>query len=184
MFRRRSRDDAETPSDCAKQRQTLLWSGLTVALGVQSEQTRHPSLRQLSHAQYFMQDMTHAVFEMHTVSAISRTFNRRFANTRSWIFFTLGSRFRGTWAWLIKNRRATTLKLVKPILDGRNRRRRVAIHNIQALFDFAARFPLQIQESNYRPILIFSIFVKSADTPVSTRGQNKATSSIRLKFWQ
>jgi len=27
-----------------------------------------------------------------------------------------GSRFRGTWAWLIKNRRGTTLKLVNPFL--------------------------------------------------------------------
>ena len=44
-----------------KQRQTLLWSGLTVAL-VWSKQTWHPSRRQLSHAQNFMQDMTHAVF--------------------------------------------------------------------------------------------------------------------------
>ena len=30
----------------------------------------------------------------------------------------------------------------------------------------------------------FSIFLKSADTPASTRGQNKTTSPIRLKFWQ
>jgi len=46
------------------------------------------------------------------------------------------NRFRGTWAWLIKNRRETTLKLVKPIFDGRHRRRRVSVHSIQALFDF------------------------------------------------
>jgi len=35
---------------------------LTVAFVVRSEQTRHPSRRELSHAQNFMQDMTHAVF--------------------------------------------------------------------------------------------------------------------------
>jgi len=45
-----------------KQRQTLLWSGLTVAFVVRSEQTRHPSRRQLSYAQNFMEDMTHVVF--------------------------------------------------------------------------------------------------------------------------
>jgi len=71
-----------------------------------------------------------------------------------------GSRFRGTWAWLIKNRRATTLKLVKPIFDGRHRKSRVTVHSIQALFDFAARFPFQKQESNYRPILLFLHFSK------------------------
>jgi hypothetical protein len=71
-----------------------------------------------------------------------------------------GSYFRGTWAWLIKNRRVTTLKLVKPIFDSHHRRRRVTVHSIQALFDFAARFPFQKQESNHQPILLFFHFSK------------------------
>jgi len=78
---------------------------------------------------------------MPTVSAISRVSNRRSANTRVVDFVHVilrGSRFRGTWAWLIKNRRATTLKLVKPIFDGRHRRKRVTVQGSQALFDFAA----------------------------------------------
>ena len=45
-----------------KRRQTLLRGGLTVALVVRGEQTRHPLRRQLSHVQYFTRDMTHAVF--------------------------------------------------------------------------------------------------------------------------
>lgn len=47
---------------------------------------------------------------------------------RSWTYFHiifLGSRFRGTWLWLIKNQRMTTFKLVKPILDGCHWRWRV-----------------------------------------------------------
>ena len=63
-----------------------------------------------------------------------------------------GSRLRGILAWLIKNRRATTLK---PIFDGRYRWRRVTVHSIQVPFDFDARFPFQKQESNHRPILLF-----------------------------
>jgi len=90
--------------------------------------------------------------------------------------------FPGTRAWLIKNRCATTLKLVKPICDGRHRRGRVTVHSIQVLFEFAAQFPFRKQESNHRPILLFFHFSKFADTPASTRGQNKTTSRIRLKF--
>ena len=40
----------------------VLRNGLTLSRVVQSEQTRHPSRRQLPRAQYFMQDMTHEVF--------------------------------------------------------------------------------------------------------------------------
>ena len=69
-----------------------------------------------------------------------------------------GSRFRGTWAWLIKNRLTTTLKLVKLIFDVRHRRRRVTVQSIQALFDFVAWFPFQKQESYHRPILLFFHF--------------------------
>jgi len=36
----------------------------------------------------------------------------------------------------------------------------VTVHSIQALFDFAARFPCQKQESNHRPILLFLHFCK------------------------
>jgi len=72
----------------------------------------------------------------------------------------LGGLWTLEWAWHIKNRRATTLKLVKPIFDGRHRKSRVTVHSIQALFDFAARFPFQKQESNYRPILLFLHFSK------------------------
>ena len=121
---------------------------------------------------------------MPTVSAISRTLNRRSANTRSWIFFTLSSVLTNFGAPGRGSSKTETLKLVKPIFDDRHRRRRVTLHSIQALFDFAARFPFQKQESNHRRILFFSIFVKSADTRVSTRCQNKTTSPIRLKFWQ
>jgi len=59
-----------------------------------------------------------------------------------------------------QNRRATTLKLVKQIFDGRHRRRRVNVHSIQELFHFAARFPFEKQESNHRPILLFLHFSK------------------------
>jgi hypothetical protein len=102
-------------------------------------------------------------FEIPTVSAISRTFNQQSANTRSWIFCYVilrGSHFRGTWAWLIKNQRVTTVKLVKPIFYSCHQRRRVTVHSIQALFDFAAQFPFQKQELNHRPILLFFHFSK------------------------
>ena len=168
-----------------KQRQTLLCSGLTVALVVRSEKTRHPSRRQLSHAQYFVQDMTHALFS--DSYCLSYLAHLQSVDCQHEIVDFINvilhcSRFRGTWAWLIKNRFATTLKFVKSIFDGHHRRRRVKVYSIQALFDFAARFPFQKQESNHRPILFFSIFVKSADTPVSTHGQNKTTCPIRWKF--
>lgn len=45
-----------------------------------------------------------------------------------------------TWAWLIRNRCATMLKLVKPIFNGHARKRRVTVCSIQALFDFTAPF--------------------------------------------
>ncbi len=71
-----------------------------------------------------------------------------------------GRSFRGTWVLLIKNRRATTLKLVEPIFDGRHRRRTVTVHSIQSLFDFISRFPFQKQVSNHRSILLFFHFFK------------------------
>lgn len=43
---------------------------------------------------------------------------------------------------------------------------------------------LKNQNWNYRPILLFSIFLKSGNAPASTRLQNKTKSSFRLKFWQ
>jgi len=48
---------------------------------VDDHETTQKLLRiaQLSHALNFMQDMTHAVFDVPTVSAISRIFNRRYA---------------------------------------------------------------------------------------------------------
>lgn len=45
-----------------KQRQILHWGGPMVKLAVWNEQTRIPSCRQLSCAQYFVQDTTHVVF--------------------------------------------------------------------------------------------------------------------------
>ena len=146
-----------------KQRQTLLLSGLTVALVVRSEKTWHPSRRQLSHAQYFMQDMTHAVFWdacclgdlAHLQSAVYQYEIVDFFHV-----ILHGIRFRCIWAWLIKNRRATTLKLVKPIFDGRQRRRSVTAYSIQALIDCAARYPFQKQESNHRPLLVLFHFCK------------------------
>ncbi|XKL63430.1 hypothetical protein PGB90_005794 [Kerria lacca] len=69
-----------------------------------------------------------------------------------------GSRFRGTRAWLIKNRRATTLKLVKPIFDSLHRRRRVIVHIIQALFDFAAHFPPKNKNESPTDIALFRFF--------------------------
>jgi len=147
MFRRRSRNDAETPSDC----------GLTVAFVVRSE---HPSLRQLSHAQHFNAGydprglLTCLLSQLSRVSSIGGLPIR---DRGFWHLILRGSLFRGTWARLVKNRRATTLKLVKPIFE---KRRRVTIHTIQALFDFAARFAFQKHESNHRPILLFLHFSK------------------------
>ena len=73
-----------------KQRQTLLWNGLTVAIVVRSEQTQHSSRRKLSHAQYFMQDMTHAVFWC-LMSQLSRTPWIGSLPRRDHGFFTLSS---------------------------------------------------------------------------------------------
>lgn len=90
MFRRRRSRKRKNAFELAlEQLQTLLWCGLTVVLLVQSESWWHPSRRQLSHGEYFMQDMTHPVFWDATVSSISRTFNRRGANKRWWTFDTL-----------------------------------------------------------------------------------------------
>jgi len=44
--------------------------------------------------------------------------------------------------------------------DVRLRRRRVTVHSIQALFDFAERFPFEKQESGHRPILLSLHFSK------------------------
>ena len=110
-----------------------------------------------------MHDMTLAVFwDVHCLSYLAHF------QSAIWEYeivdfihvILCGIRFRGTWAWFIKNQCATTLKLVKPIFDGRHRRRRVTVHSIQALFDFAARFPFQKQESNHRPIFLFFHFCK------------------------
>ena len=75
-----------------KQRQILLWNGLTVALVVRSQQTRHPSRVD----SFLMPKISCRIwpmwsFEMPTVSAISPTFNRRSVNTSLWIFVALSS---------------------------------------------------------------------------------------------
>lgn len=99
--------------------QTLLWSILTVALIVWSEQKRNPLRFPLNHAQNFMQDITHAVFWdancfhflVHLQSAVCHHEVLGFSH-----IMLRSSRFSGTWAGLIKNRRVTTVKLIKPSL--------------------------------------------------------------------
>lgn len=49
-------------SGCIKHPQTLLWCGLMVSLLVRSVRTLYEWRPQLSHAQYFVQNMTHVVF--------------------------------------------------------------------------------------------------------------------------
>lgn len=56
------------------------------------------------------------------------------------------------------------------------------VYSIPVFFDFTGRFPFQKQEPNLRPILIFGIFLKSAETSVSISDQNKIICRIRLKF--
>lgn len=89
------------------------------------------------HTKYFTQYVTHMGFRV-----------------------VCGSRCPGTWAWPFKNRHATTLKFVKPIVDSRHRKRRATICSIQAFFDFTAPFSFQKRESNERPILLFLHFSK------------------------
>lgn len=81
------------------------------------------------------------------------------------------------WVWLIKNRQATTLKLIKPICNGRHRRWGVTVYS---LFNITAGFPFQKQVSNHRPILLFFHFSKIRGRPVYKRDLNKTTSTIRM----
>jgi len=125
---------------------------------------------------------------MPTVSAISRIFNRRSANTRPWIFVTFilrGSRFRDTWAWLIKNRRATTSsftlnQFLTVAIEGEVSPYTASKRSLISLRDFPPKNKNRITNR----YCSFSIFLKSADTSDSTRSQNKTTSPIRLKFRQ
>lgn len=71
-----------------------------------------------------------------------------------------------------------TLKLVKQLLDGRDRRRRLSV--LQALLDITARFLFQTRIKS-RTITPFFHF--STDTMSSTCCRNKTAYLIRLKFW-
>lgn len=71
---------------------------------------------------------------------------------------------------------------LKPNSHDRHQRT-VTVCNIQTPFDFSPRFRFQVKQWNHWPILLFSVSLKSGDTPVSTRRQNKITIVIRLKFY-
>lgn len=94
---------------------------------------------------------------MPTVPAFLRTLNQK-SERATYLYEIMnfchvilsGSPFQTTWVWLIKNRDVTTLKLVKPIIDGRHRMRRVTVYSVQALFDFTAPFSFQKPEFNRR----------------------------------
>lgn len=86
-------------------------SKMKLRLRLLSGVSKRGTIRQLSHTQTVMQDMT------------SRTFNRRSASMRSLVSFMVSSmvlHFVELLGVAHQNRRAATLKLVKPICDGRH----------------------------------------------------------------
>lgn len=144
MFRRWSRKDAENLSDCAyRASNAVKWSHGYVCCPEGANALPHRA------DSFLMSSISCRIFltqpfEIPTALAISRAFNRRSANTRSWTLITLNvilrdSLLRRTWAWLIKKRRAIKLQLVKPIFYGRHRSRRVTKRSLILLRDFSSK---------------------------------------------
>lgn len=83
--------------------------------------------------------MSQAYFQ-NVYSTISHTFNRRSANTRTWTSVPLSSMaavFRATGR---DHQKSTSAHCTTLNQAGHQRRRRVAVYLIQALFDFTAAF--------------------------------------------
>lgn len=85
------------------------------------------------------------------------------------------NRFRGTWERLIKKRRATTLKLVKPNLDDRFQRGQP----FQTPFGFPVWFPFQIQKFTHRLCFFhFPEFARGVRFHTRTRSNNESDSTV------
>lgn len=115
--------------------ETLLLSGVKVALVVRGEQTWYTARRQLSHAHYFRQDMTLAVFS--DACCISYLSNLPLLIGQHEIVDICH-----------KNRCGTTLKLVERICDGRHQRTRVTAskRSLISLFDFPSKNQTRITD--------------------------------------
>lgn len=149
---------------------------------VRSDQTWHPSRRQLSHAQNVMQDMPHGAcwdayclsYLAHLQSAVCYYKIVDFC----YVYLSCNS-YRGVWTRLVKNRRETTFKLVKPIFNGRRRKESPYTKSKQSLRDF----PFKNKKTNHRPILLFFHFLKYADTQPFTRAQKRNNESDLAKLF-
>lgn len=77
------------------------------------------------------------------------------------------SRFRGTYAWLIKNRHS--LKLVKPIFDSHHRRKSHRTQHPNATYLISLRDILSKDKNKITDrYCSITIFLKFADAPAST----------------
>lgn len=124
-------------------------------------------------------------FEMPTVSAISRTFSRRSANTRSWIFgvfssvvAVFGAPWRGS-SNLDERPRLNSLNQVLMVAsEGEESPYTASKQSLISLRDFPSKNKNLITDR----YCSFSITLKSKDTFASTLGQSRTTSSSGLKF--
>ena len=124
---------------------------------------------------------------MSIISATSRTFNRRSANMRSWIFVTFSS----VVAVFEAPGRGSSKTDVRPRWNSLNQFLTVAIEGEESPYTASKRslislrdFPSKNKNRITDRYCSFSISLKLGDTKAFTRGQNKTTSPIRLKFWQ
>ena len=137
---------------------------------------RHPSRRQLSHAQYFMQDITHSVFlDAHYLGYLTHL-KLAACHYEIMDFFTLTSV-------------VADFGTLRPRRNSINQNLTVTIEGEESPYTLSKRFLISLRDfplKNKNRITdrycSLSIFVKSAGTSVSTCGQNKTTNPIRLRF--
>lgn len=168
------------------QYQTLLRSGLTVALIVCREQAWPRGADSFFRLKIASIICLTRSFEKPIISAIYTTFNQRPFDTISRRFVIISSvvavfRLLGVTAQKPTYNHAATHW---SNFDDFHRRKSVTIHCIQALSDSTAQCPFQNQGSNHRPMFLFFNFSEIQGTYTPTRGQNKAITSIWLKFGQ
>lgn len=172
-----------------KQRQKRLWSGLTIALLVWSEQTRYTSCWGLSHAQYFVEDMSHAVFWDACCLSYLASLNHRSANTKSWTFVTSSSVEALFWASGLGSSKAD----VQPCWRSLNHFLMVGINDKESLHTVSKRSfnslddnptKRKVESLTYVGLFPFSKIQGHARFSVSPQGQTQTRILIRLKFWK
>ena len=154
------------------------------------ELTRHPSRRQFSHAQYFMQDS----FLMLNISCAifwDSYCLSYFAHLQSAVcqyeivnFFTLfsviadfGAPWRGSSKTDVRPRWNSLNQFLTVAIEGEESPYTASKRSLISLRDFPSKNMNRITDR----YCSLPIFVKSM--PVSTSGQNKTTNPIRLRFW-